>query len=70
MCIRDSALAIYDEIAKKIFSWNGTVSAEHGIGKKKKEYLFQLVGKSNMEDLKKIKNTLDPQNRLGAGNIF
>jgi len=67
---KNLALAIYDEIAKKIFSWNGTVSAEHGIGKKKKEYLFQMVGKSNMEDLKKIKNTLDPQNRLGAGNIF
>ena len=67
---KNIALALYDEIAKKIFSWNGTVSAEHGIGKKKKKYLFQMVGKSNMEDLKKIKNTLDPQNRLGAGNIF
>ena len=29
-----------------------------------------MIGKNNMEDLKKIKNTLDPQNRLGVGNIF
>ena len=29
---KNLALALYDDIAKKIFSWNGTVSAEHGIG--------------------------------------
>ena len=64
------AAAIYDEIAEKIFSWNGTVSAEHGIGKKKKKYFYQMLGNNNMEDLKKIKHILDPQNRLGKGNIF
>jgi len=67
---KNLALDIYDEIAKKIFSWKGTVSAEHGIGKKKKAYFLQMVGKNNFEDLKKIKNTLDPQDRLGVGNIF
>ena len=65
-----SAAAIYDEIAEKIFSWNGTISAEHGIGKKKKKYFYQMLGNNNMEDLKKIKHILDPQNRLGKGNIF
>ncbi len=64
------AFSIYDALAKKIFSWNGTVSAEHGIGKKKKRYFYQMVGRNNIEDLKKIKNTLDPQQRLGRGNIF
>ena len=67
---KNLAVSLYDEIASKIFSWNGTVSAEHGIGKKKKKYFYQMVGQNNIEDLMKIKNTLDPQYRLGRGNIF
>ena len=67
---KNLAASIYDEIAKKIFLWNGTVSAEHGIGKKKKKYFYQMVGSNNIEDLKKIKYVLDPQQRLGKGNIF
>ena len=62
--------SIYNAIACKVFSWKGTVSAEHGIGKKKKKYFYQMVGQDNIEDLKKIKNALDPQHRLGRGNIF
>jgi FAD/FMN-containing dehydrogenase len=64
------AESLYDEIARKIISWDGTVSAEHGIGKKKKKYFYEMVGKENIEDLKKIKNILDPQGRLGNGNIL
>ena len=67
---KNLAASIYDEIAKKIFSWEGTVSAEHGIGKKKNKYFYQMVGKKSIDDLKKIKNSLDPQHRLGRGNIF
>lgn len=64
------AESLYDELARKIISWGGTVSAEHGIGKKKKKYFYEMVGKENIEDLKKIKNALDPQARLGMGNIL
>ena len=64
------AESLYDELARKIISWDGTVSAEHGIGKKKKKYFYEMVGKENIEDLKRIKNALDPQARLGRGNIL
>jgi D-lactate dehydrogenase (cytochrome) len=64
------AESLYDELARKIISWKGTVSAEHGIGKKKKKYFYEMVGKENIKDLKKIKNVLDPQTRLGRGNII
>ncbi|MBC8283615.1 MAG: FAD-binding oxidoreductase [Nitrospinae bacterium] len=67
---KELATSLYDDIARKIFSWKGTVSAEHGIGKKKKKYFYEMVGQKNIEDLKKIKNILDPQHRLGIGNIF
>jgi D-lactate dehydrogenase (cytochrome) len=64
------AESVYDELVRKVISWDGTVSAEHGIGKKKKKYFYEMVGKENIEDLKRIKNALDPQARLGRGNII
>jgi len=64
------AVSIYDAIAQQIIAWKGTVSAEHGIGKKKRKYFYEMVGEKNIEDLMKIKKTLDPQGRLGKGNIF
>jgi D-lactate dehydrogenase (cytochrome) len=67
---KELALSLYNEIARKIISWNGTVAAEHGIGKKKKKYFYEMVGKKSIEELKAIKNVLDPQMRLGRGNIF
>jgi len=51
------AQSLYDELVKKIISWKGTVSAEHGIGKKKKKYFYEMVGEKSIENLKKIKNT-------------
>ena len=64
------AESLYDELARKIISWEGTVSAEHGIGKKKKKYFHEMVGEESIEGLKKIKNVLDPQTRLGRGNVL
>ncbi len=64
------ANSVYDEISQKIISWKGTIAAEHGIGKKKRKYFYKMVGQKNIEELKKIKNTLDPFERLGRGNIF
>lgn len=64
------AESLYDELIRKIISWKGTVSAEHGIGKKKKKYFYEMVGEKSIDDLKKIKNVLDPQARLGNGNIL
>jgi len=64
------AASVYDEIANKIFSWEGTISAEHGIGKIKKKYFYKMLGKNYIQDLKLIKNTFDPLQRLGRGNIF
>jgi D-lactate dehydrogenase (cytochrome) len=54
----------------QILEWGGTVSAEHGIGKLKKKYFAKMVGPSGLEDLNKIKYCLDPENRLGAGNML
>ena len=37
---------------------------------RKKKYFAKMVGPSGLEDLNKIKYYLDPENRLGAGNML
>ncbi|MEE3346843.1 MAG: FAD-binding oxidoreductase [Nitrospinota bacterium] len=67
---RDMAQKVYDQMVDQILEWGGTVSAEHGIGKLKKKYFAKMVGSSGLKDLNKIKYCLDPENRLGAGNML
>ena len=61
---------VYQKLINRILAWNGTVSAEHGIGKLKKKYFLQMVGESSLKELKNIKKMFDPKLILGTGNIF
>jgi len=60
----------YSTLVDQILEWGGTVSAEHGVGKLKKEYYHKMIGNQALEELWGIKKKLDPQCRLGAGNLF
>jgi len=64
------AKEVYKNCIAKALELGGTVSAEHGIGKMKKEYLFQMYGTEKIDIMKQIKNSLDPKNILGFGNLF
>ena len=55
---------------KKSVSLGGTVSAEHGIGKLRREYLKVLYGEKGIKEMIRIKKILDPNLILGSGNIF
>jgi FAD/FMN-containing dehydrogenase len=58
------------EFAKYVVSVDGTVAAEHGIGKNKTE-LFQLMYRpEEIDAMKDVKRRLDPQWLLGRGTIF
>jgi len=63
------AKTFYFEIIKETIRLNGTVSAEHGIGKIKKPYLKEMF-KDNIKMMIDIKKILDPKNLLGQGNLF
>lgn len=64
------AQTLYNKLVTQVLKWNGTVSAEHGIGKLKKNYFLQMVGDSSINELKTIKKLFDPLLILGKGNIF
>ncbi len=64
------ALEIYKEIIKKTIEFKGSVSAEHGIGKIKKQYFEMMIGADNINKMKEIKKIFDEKNILGIGNLF
>ena len=61
---------IYRNIYSKAIQLGGTVSAEHGIGKIKTDYLLEMYGEKIIREMAKIKKQLDPNLILGYGNIF
>ncbi len=61
---------IYKKICMKAVELGGTISAEHGIGKLKTEYLVLMYGEENVKRMFEVKKALDPNLILGSGNIF
>lgn len=64
------AMKIYQDAIDIALENKGTVSAEHGIGKLKTQYLNQMYGQNNIEKMKRIKKVFDPKSLLNIGNIF
>lgn len=63
------AHAWYDELARRAIALGGTVSAEHGIGKTKREQLAWMVGEATLASFRALKGRLDPAWILGRGNV-
>ncbi|MDP2921507.1 MAG: FAD-linked oxidase C-terminal domain-containing protein, partial [Candidatus Omnitrophota bacterium] len=61
---------VYMEFVKKAVGMGGTVSAEHGIGKLKHQFLEAMYGKDNLKQMAALKKSLDPSCILGLDNIF
>ena len=65
-----AALEVYGRFVERAVSFGGTVSAEHGIGKIKREYLRALYGERHLREMAELKRAFDPACVLGRGNIF
>ncbi len=63
-------LLIYEEFARKAVALGGTVSAEHGIGKIKKKFLPIMFSSAELEEMKQMKQALDPHLVLNPENIL
>ena len=53
-----------------VYSLGGTISGEHGIGLIQKSYMDIVFKETNLELMRGIKKTFDPNNILNAGKIF
>ncbi|NWF49643.1 MAG: FAD-binding oxidoreductase [Ignavibacteriaceae bacterium] len=61
---------LYKQICEEAVRQGGTISAEHGIGKAKRDYLLMMYGEVNIRKMAALKKSLDPNLILGIGNIF
>jgi FAD/FMN-containing dehydrogenase len=67
---QDLAKQLILDLAREAVSMGGTVSAEHGVGKRKAHLLdLQFTG-DEIESMKAVKRHLDPEWRLGRGTLF
>lgn len=48
----------------------GSISHHHGVGKLRKKFLKDAIGEIGINMIKSVKNTLDPANNLGCGNLI
>lgn len=64
------AWEIYLKFIRRAVEVGGTISAEHGIGKLKREYLRELFSETHLREMAALKKAFDPAGILGRGNIF
>jgi len=58
------------EIYENISSYNGSISAEHGIGYTKKEFLSYTRSESEIQIMKQVKKIFDPNQTLNPGKLL
>ena len=66
----DESKKLYSKICEEAVRLDGTISAEHGIGKNKTALLKMMYGEKVINAMFALKKTLDPNLILGYGNIF
>lgn len=57
-------------LAQVLKRFDGSISAEHGIGLVKKDYLDSTRGTAEIALMKAVKRAFDPQARLNPGKVF
>ena len=66
----DNGKRLMTEFARQAAALGGSVAAEHGLGKRKRHLLKIQYSPEQIEAMKAVKSRLDPQWRLGRGNLF
>ena len=64
------AREIYLQFLKRAAAVGGTLSAEHGVGKLKRDYLRLFYSEESLHEMAALKRAFDPAGILGRGNIF
>ncbi|MFT5452229.1 MAG: FAD/FMN-containing dehydrogenase, partial [Enterobacterales bacterium] len=67
---KETCLSFSDIIYAQVAEFKGSISAEHGIGLLKKDFLHYSRSKQEITIQKAIKNVFDPDNVMNPGKIF
>lgn len=61
---------LFGSWAAEVTKMGGAVSAEHGVGKIKRDFLMTMYGPEHIAQMAELKLQLDPKAQLGRGNLF
>src|SRR5213596_816693 len=61
---------VADETSALVRQFKGSLSAEHGVGIARTEYMRDQLGKQLLEVMREIKHAFDPKNVFKPGKIF
>lgn len=61
---------LYGRCIAQAVMLGGAVSAEHGIGKLKRHYLYVMMGERYLNEMAELKRAFDPKGILNRGNMF
>ena len=67
---KDQILSVVHKTCQKVTSLGGTIAAEHGIGKIKKDFVRYQYPKELINAMKAVKHALDPNGIMAPGNMF
>ncbi len=62
--------ALYLDWAKQVVAMGGSISAEHGIGKIKTDFLKIMYGDDGIRKMRELRELFDPHGLLSQGNLF
>lgn len=62
--------AIREILYSQVFAYNGSISAEHGIGQLKLDHNYRFKDPLELEMMKKIKNAFDPKGLFNPGKLI
>ena len=62
--------ALFNKWAAVVTSLGGAVSAEHGVGKIKRDFLRTMYGREGLLEMARVKKAFDPTLMLARGNLF
>ena len=66
----DAGRELYRRWADLVVGLGGTISAEHGVGKLKRELLALMYGEAGIRGMRDLKRCFDPAFLLGRGTMF
>ena len=67
---KEDKKTIYDVVYRQVGAYNGSISAEHGIGMMKRAYLHQSRSEEEIALMKLLKQAMDPKDILNPGRVL
>jgi ferredoxin len=61
---------VADQVSALVRQFKGSLSAEHGVGMARTEYMAEQVGEELLDVMRQIKVSFDPKNLFNPGKIF